>query len=111
MVLTGHLLLILIIQLAMITKLNKGKFYSNCPSNKNHGIESGHALDKSVFEKRDHHSASFLFLCVSKKIRVQHRDQPVMNYFSDGITKGPQWDELLDVCDMYFRLSVYLQDL
>lgn len=34
-----------------------------------------------------------------------------MNYFPDGITKGPWWDELLDVCDKYFRLSEHLQDL
>lgn len=107
MVLMGNLLLILIVQLAMIIGTQQRQILLQLPpSNKNHGIESDHALDKSVFEKKD----STLFLCVSKKIRMQHRDLSVMNYFSDGITKGPWWDELLDVCDKYFRFSEHLQD-
>lgn len=46
MVLMGHLFLILIVKLTVIT------FNSECPSNKHHVIESKYALDKSVLKKK-----------------------------------------------------------
>lgn len=97
----GHLLLILIIQLATIQRLNEGKFYCDYSSNEPYDIEGDYAIDKNVFKKNSIIVLYCILLCV-QEMGMQHRDRPVMNYFSDGITKQHLWDALLDVCDMYF---------
>ena len=67
MVYMGHLLLILIIQLATIQRLNEGKFYCDYSSNEPYDIEGDYAIDKNVFEKKIPSLFFTVFFCVSKK--------------------------------------------
>lgn len=112
----GHFLLIFIIKLTAISLTEQGKFCSDCPSNKHSivCIKSMYALDKSIFGKKKKKPiifSSLIFLCVSKRIRHRHRDQSVMNYFSNGSLRDLLWNVLLDVFDMYFRLWTHSRPL
>ena len=76
----GHLLLILIVQLATIQRLNEGKFYCDYSSNEPYDIEGDYAIDKNVFEKKFHHcSLLYSFVCPR----------------NGNAAQGPTCDELL----------------